>query len=67
MNKYFSKVLGEILQDEQLQLKEIIDMFLFDNGYEFEGIKRYSFESLSLHEAVKFLEDEWEYLSPFYQ
>lgn len=64
MDKYYSNVLGQILQDEQPELREFIDM-RFDDGYEFEGNTRYSFESLRIHEAVQFLEDEWEYLVPF--
>jgi len=66
MNKYFSNVLGQILQGEQPKLKEMIDM-RFESGYEFEGGTRYSFESLRIHEAVQFLEDEWEYLSPCFE
>ena len=66
MNSYYAKVLGEILQGEQPELKKMIDM-RFDSGYEFEGTTRYSFESLRIHEAVQFLEDEWEYISPMYK
>ena len=63
---YFASVLGEILQGKQPVMKEMIDM-RFDSGYEFEGMARYSFQSLRLGEAVQFLADEWEYLSPFYE
>ena len=66
MDNYFKKVLAEILSDEQKPLKEFLDL-RFEDGYEFEGETRYSFESLLIHEAVQVLKDEWEYLEPFYQ
>lgn len=66
MDQYYYNVLGQILQKEQPRLREMIDM-RFDSGYEFEGTTIYSFESLRIHEAVHFLEDEWEYLVPFFE
>lgn len=66
MNNYYSKVLGQILQGFQPKIKKMIDM-RFESGYEFEGDIRYSFESLRIHEAVQFLEDEWEHLSPLFE
>ncbi len=65
MNQYFANILGYILQGEQPKLKEVINI-RFEDGYEFEGETRYSFESLRIHEAIRFLEDEWEFLEQFY-
>jgi hypothetical protein len=63
LDGYYSGVLGQILNNDQPRMKKEID-FQFNNGYEFEGITIYSFESLRIHEAVQFLEDNWEYLEP---
>lgn len=63
MNQYFKNILAQILQGEQPTIKEMIDS-RFEDGYEFEGQTVYSFESLRIHEAVTFLEENWEYLEP---
>lgn len=59
---YYRKILGQIIAGEQPKMKEFIDM-RFEDGYEFEGKTVYSFESMRIHEALTFLEDEWEYIS----
>ncbi len=66
MDKYYYNVLGQILQNERPVMRKLIDD-LFDSGYEIEGQTVYSFESLRIHEAVRFLKDEWEYLVSFFQ
>ncbi len=64
MEKYYKNILGQIIQDEQPEMKRVIDI-RFEDGYEIEGTIVYSFESLRIHEAVQFLKDNWEYLEPF--
>ena len=66
MKKYYSSLLGQILQGEQELLRDIIDT-RFEEGYEFEGNTIYSFESLRIHEAIEFLKDNYEYLKDFIQ
>ncbi len=61
---YYRKILSQILAGDQPGMKEFIDM-RFEDGCEFEGQTIYSFESLRIHEALIFLEDNWEYLKPF--
>ena len=66
MKKYYSSLLGQILQGEQELLRDIIDT-RFEDGYSFEGNTIYSFESLRIHEAIEFLKDNYEYLKDFIQ
>jgi hypothetical protein len=65
-NEYYRKVLGEILQGNQPEMEKLIEIH-FSDGAEVEGVTRYSFESLRIGEAVQFLSDNWEYISPMYQ
>lgn len=64
MKDYYKNLLGQILQGEQEELKKFIDL-RFEDGYEFEGQTIYSFESMRIHEAVAFLEDDYEYIENF--
>ena len=64
MKHYYSNILGEILQNEQPKMKQIINT-MFEDGYDLEGQTIYSFDSLRIHEAIQFLEDNWEHLQEY--
>lgn len=64
MNFYYKNILGQILQNEQPELKEMIDL-RFESGYKIEEKMVYNLEDLTITEAVLFLEENWEYLQPF--
>ena len=64
MKDYYKNLLGQILQGQQEELKKFIDL-RFEDGYNFEGQTCYSFESMRIHEAIAFLEDNYEYIENF--
>jgi len=64
MKDYYKNLLGQMLQGQQEELKKFIDL-RFEDGYEFEGEMHYSFESMKIHEAIAFLEDDYEYIENF--
>ncbi len=64
MKCYFKSILAQILQNEQPTITEMINI-MFEDGYEFEGQMIYSFNSLRIHEAISFIEDNWEILREY--
>jgi hypothetical protein len=66
VKQYYKNILAQILKGEQPDIMEMINS-RFEDGYEFEGQTIYSFESLRIHEAIAFLEENWGYLQPFLQ
>lgn len=64
MKQYYRMILAQILDNEQPKIKELIDT-MFEEGYNLEGQTIYSFESLRIHEAIQFLEDNWEHLQEY--
>ncbi len=63
---YYKSLLGQILQGDQEPLRNFIEL-RFKDGYEFEGQIFYGFESLRIHEAVTFLEENYEHIKSFIQ
>jgi hypothetical protein len=64
MKEYYRTILAQILDNERPKIKELIDT-MFEDGYDLEGTTIYSFESLRIHEALQFLEDNWEHLQEY--